>query len=114
MPAVNLISQRDANEVALKSFTKCSQQGWIVNAAGPVSQVRDIVNSLAIYLGKTPNFVGSESNEALIADDGLARETFGEYQDAIPEMIEAAAHWVQNGGDYWNKPTLFGRVKHDY
>ena len=44
---------------------------------GPVSQVRDIVNSLAVYLGKTPNFVGSESNEALIADDGLARETIG-------------------------------------
>ena len=52
MPAVNLISQRDANEVALKSFEKCNKEGWVVNAAGPVWSVRAIVELLGQYLEK--------------------------------------------------------------
>jgi len=114
MPAVNLISQRDANEVALRSFEKSSREGWIVNAAGPVWQVRDIVTLLAQYLGKPPHFDGSETGNALLADDTLARQAFGEYQDSCEEMIEAAARWVLNEGDYWDKPTLFGRIRHNY
>ena len=114
MPAVNLISQRDANEVALKSFEKCNKEGWKVNAAGPVWPVRIIVGLLAEYLEKIPRFRGTEVEEALLADDSLARSTFGEYQDTPRHMIQAAAAWVQNGGDYWNKPTHFGKVKHDY
>ena len=114
MPAVNLISQRDANEVALKSFEKCNKEGWIVNAAGPVWPVRTIVRLLSEYLGKEPSLIGTEAEEALLADDSLARSTFGAYQDTSQEMIKAAAIWVGNGGDYWNKPTQFGRVKHDY
>jgi len=114
MPAVNLISQRDANEVALKSFEKCNKEGWIVNAAGPVWPVRTIVGLLSEYLGKEPSLIGTEEEEALLADDSLARSTFGAYQDTSQEMIKAAAIWVGNGGDYWNKPTQFGRVKHDY
>lgn len=114
MPAVNLISQRDANEVALKSFEKCNKEGWVVNAAGPVWPVRTIVELLGEYLGKKPVFIGTEVEEALLADDSLARKSFGEYQDSCQQMIEAAANWVTNGGDYWDKPTQFGRVRHDY
>lgn len=114
MPAVNLISQRDANEVALKSFEKCNKEGWKVNAAGPVWPVRVIVGLLGDYMGKIPRFRGTEVEEALLADDSLARSTFGEYQDTPQQMIEAAAAWVRNGGDSWNKPTHFGKVKHDY
>ena len=114
MPAVNLISQLDANEVALRSFEKSDKQGWIVNAAGPVWQVRSIVELLAQHLGKEPRFVGSEASLALLADDSLATSTFGGYQVSAHEMIEAAGKWVKNGGEYWNKPTKFGRVAHDY
>ena len=114
MPAVNLISQRDANEVALKCFEKCNQQGWVINAAGPVWQVREIVELLASHLETEPKYSGVETDEALLADDSLARATFGEYRDSCEEMIEAAAIWVKNGGNYWGKPTKFGRVGHDY
>jgi hypothetical protein len=114
MPAVNLISQRDANEVALKSFNQCNKEGWLVNAAGPVWQVRDIVTALAEHLGKEAIFEGSESDQALLADDSKARQAFGEYRDSCPQMIQAAAQWVGRGGAYWNKPTLFGRVRHNY
>ena len=114
MSAVNLISQRDANEVALRSFEMCNKEGWVVNAAGPVWQVRTIVEKLGSILNKEPRLVGDESPEALLADDSLAREVFGPYRDHGEEMIQAAANWVSSGGDYWNKPTKFGRVKHDY
>ncbi len=114
MPAVNLISQRDANEVALHSFTQCNQEGWTVNAAGPVRQVKEISQTLGDHLGQAPVFAGTEGEDALLADDSLARDTFGTYRDSVPDMIEAAANWVKQGGDYWNKPTKFGRVRHDY
>ena len=114
MPAVNLISQRDANEVALRSFEKGTREGWIVNAAGPVWQVRDIVTLLGQHLDRSPRFEGTETENALLADDSLARQAFGQYRDNCQEMISAAAGWVLNGGDYWDKPTLFGRVRHNY
>ena len=114
MPAVNLISQRDANEVAIMSFEKCNREGWIVNAAGPVWPVRTIVELLAEYLGRRPKFIGTEVEDALLADDSLSVSTFGEYRDRGKEMIEATAYWVLNQGDYWDKPTHFGKVKHDY
>lgn len=114
MPAVNLVSQRDANEVAIKTFTKCDKDGWIVNVAGPVWQVREIVEQISKVIGKEPNFVGSEPHEALLADDQLCRNTFGEYRDSCEEMIAAAAYWVMNNGKYWSKPTHFGKVQHDY
>jgi hypothetical protein len=114
MPAVNLISQRDANEVALRSLGKSNREGWVVNAAGPVWQVRDIVKLLARHLDTSPRFEGKEDEKALLADDELARNTFGPYRDSCEKMIEAAASWVINSGDYWDKPTLFGRVRHNY
>jgi hypothetical protein len=114
MPAVNLISQRDANEVALKSFEKCNKEGWTVNAAGPIWRVRDIAELLSDFLDKTPRLLGSEGKKALLADDSLARKTFGLYRDSCEQMIAAAAKWVLKGGDYWGKPTKFGKVSHDY
>ena len=114
MPAVNLISQRDANEVAIKSFEMCNKEGWVVNAAGPVWPVRTIVDLLGEYLGRSPEFIGKEVEDALLADDSLSVSTFGAYRDTGQEMIEATASWVLNQGDYWDKPTHFGKVKHDY
>ena len=114
MPAVNLISQRDANELALKSFLMCNKEGWTLNAAGPVWQVRDLGEKLAAFMGKEVKFQESQEDLALLADDTLARTTFGEYRDSGEEMIKAAANWVVRCGDYWGKPTKFGRVEHDY
>ena len=114
MPAVNLVSQRDANEVAIKSFEKCDNNPWIVNVAGPVLQVRDIVGQLEKNMNKQAVLLNDENEEALLADDSRCIENFGSYRDKVDEMIKAAANWVSNGGAYWNKPTQFGRPKHDY
>ena len=114
MPAVNLISQRDANEVAIQCFERCSNKPYILNVAGPVCQVRDIVRKLENIMNRQAILLDDESDLALLADDATCVETFGSYRDTAEEMIEGAAKWVINGGKYWEKPTLFGRPKHDY
>jgi len=114
MPAVNLVSQRDANEVAIQAFEKCSNDPWKINIAGPIWPVRKLVNELGILLGKEPNIIDEEPDEALIADDSLCVNTFGSYRDKEEDMIIAAANWLKAGGKSWGKPTYFGKVKHDY
>ena len=114
MPAVNLVSQRDANEVAICCFEQCANDPWSVNVAGPVWQVREIVGRLEGHLNKKASFLDDENDNALIANDSKCIEAFGNYKDDVEDMIIAAANWVQNGGSYWNKPTHFGRAKHNY
>ena len=114
MPAVNLVSQRDANEVAIRSFEKCDNNPWKVNVAGPVWQVKDIVARMEKYLGKKAIILDDEAELALLADDTRCMKTFGSYQDDCEDMIHGAAYWVARNGTDWNKPTYFGRAMHDY
>lgn len=114
MPAVNLISQHDANEVAIRSFEYCDNIPWVLNVAGPVWQVRDIVMRLEEYIGKEASFSEEAEEMALLANDDKCLRNFGPYRDDVEDMIKGAALWVKNGGSYWHKPTKFGRVKHDY
>ncbi len=114
MPAVNLVSQRDANEIALRVFEYCDNHPWTINVAGPVWQVSEIVGRLQIHLGKKAMLLPDEADLALLADDSKCTDTFGSYQDDVEDMIEGAAYWVKNGGFYWQKPTKFGHANHKY
>ncbi len=114
MPAVNLVSQRDANEIAIRSLEFCDNPLWKLNVAGPIVNVREIVIKLSELMGKTAVFLNDESDKALLADDSLCINTFGKHRDCVDDMIEGAAWWVMNKGQIWNKPTNFGRVDHNY
>jgi len=114
MPAVNLISQRDANEIAIRSLNESTNQGLTLNVAGPVWRVKTIVEKLGALLNKKPKRLNNESEVALIANDKYCRDLFGEYRDIGDEMIEAAAYWIQNSGGSWGKPTYFGKVNRQY
>ena len=114
MPSVNLISQKDANEIAIRCFEHCTNSGLALNIAGPVWPVREIVERIGAVIGKAPNIIDEEPDNALLADDSLSQKIFGQYKDKCEDMIEAAALWVMNGGESWGKPTHFGKVKHDY
>jgi hypothetical protein len=114
MPAVNLVSQRDAIDVSLRALGLCANPPSVLNCAGPALRVREVVEKLAACLGRQPRFAEGEGETAALCDDALAVRTFGPYRDAPEEMIEAAARWVAAGGAYWGKPTLFGRVRHEY
>jgi len=114
MPAVNLVSQRDANEIAIRSLEYCANSPWILNVAGPVTLVREIATNLGNLLGKKPRFLDDETDMALLANDDLCLKTFGKYRDLSEEMMESAAWWVMNEQKTWNKPTYFGKVDHNY
>ncbi len=114
MPAINLVSQRDAIDVSLRALGQCRNPPLVLNCAGPVVRVRRIVEQMAGAMGKEPRFADEEADEALLADDSRAREMFGAYRDEPDEMIEAAARWVMRRGEYWDRPTLFGKVNHTY
>jgi len=114
MPAVNLISQRDANEIAIRSLEFCNNPAFILNVAGTIVSVRKITEKLGSLMGKSPQFMDVEPGEALLANDLLCRNTFGPYQDEVEDMIQAAAWWIMNGNRTWDKPTYFGRADHKY
>ncbi len=114
IPYVNLVSQRDANDRAIRALEICSNPPSILNVSGPVYSVRDIARDLGKMLGKKPLLVGDEPRESLIINDGFCVQRFGSYHDTLEDIMNAAVNWVKNDGDYWEKPTKFGEVKREY
>ena len=114
VPAVNLISQRDAIDVALRCLEHCANPPWTVNVSGPGHRVAGIVSALGAELGRDPKLAGAEGDTLPLTDDSLCRATFGEPRDGVGELISAVAGWVERDGASWEKPTLFGSVDHRY
>lgn len=114
IPYVNLVSQRDAIDRAIRALEICSNPPSILNVCGPPVSVRDLATRLGEMLGKKPRLVGEEPKESLIVNDSFCVERFGPYHDRLEDMMKAAVKWVKNDGDYWGKPTKFGEVKHEY
>jgi hypothetical protein len=114
MPAVNLVSQRDANEIAIRSLEYCTNPAWILNVAGPALSVKEIAEKIGNEMKKIPFLLNDEADNALLADDSKCRNTFGSYRDVPEEMILGAARWVMSEGKTWDKPTHFGKVDHKY
>jgi len=114
VPYVNLVSQRDANDRAIRALEICSNPPSILNVSGPVVAVRDIAERLGDMLGKKPLLVGEEPKLSHVINDDFCVRRFGNYLDTLEEMMTAAVNWVKNDGGYWGKPTQFGEVKREY
>ena len=114
VPYVNLVSQRDANDRAIRALEICSNPPSVLNVSGPVVAVRDIAGKLGEMLGKKPLLVGEEPQLSQVINDDFCVRRFGNYHHTIEDILTAAVHWVKSNGDYWGKPTKFGEVKRDY
>ena len=114
VPYVNLVSQRDANERAIRALEICSNPPSILNVSGPVVSVRDVAGRLGKMLGRTPLLVGEEPKLCQVINDDFCVSRFGKYNDALEDILIAAVNWVKNKGEYWGKPTKFGEVKREY
>jgi nucleoside-diphosphate-sugar epimerase len=114
VPYVNLVSQRDAIDRAIRALEICSNPPAILNVSGPPVAVRDIAGRLGKMLGKKPRLVGEEPELCLLINDDFCVTRFGNYADSLEDMMTAAVNWVKNGGEYWDKPTKFGEVRHEY
>jgi nucleoside-diphosphate-sugar epimerase len=107
MGHVNVIWQRDANSVALRSLERCASPPFIMNVTGPVQSVRDLAQRLGVRLGLRPKFEGAEQATALLSDASRCRELFGPAETTLEAMIERVADWVKAGGSGLGKPTHF-------
>jgi nucleoside-diphosphate-sugar epimerase len=114
VPYVNLVSQRDANDRAIRALEICSNPPSVLNVSGPVVAVRDIAGRLGEMLGKKPLLVGEEPKLSQVINDDFCVRRFGNYHHTVEDIMTAAVNWVKNNGDYWGKPTKFGEVKREY
>jgi nucleoside-diphosphate-sugar epimerase len=105
---VNLIWQRDANAIALRSFAHAATPPFVLNLTGkPAISVRWLAEQLGHRFGVEPRFEGIESETALLSDASRAESLFGPPPVAIDEMITRVAEWVEQSGRSLGKPTHF-------
>jgi hypothetical protein len=104
----NTIWQGDANSYALRSLELCSTPPTILNVTGPERiSVRQIAEWFGSTFGRSPRFVNSEGQLALLSDSSRCRARLGEPTVSLAVLQQWVAHWVKAGGSWLNKPTHF-------
>lgn len=108
MGLVNVIWQRDANSVCLRSLAHCQSPPLVLNITGPETlSVRHIAAEFGRRFGIDPVFSGEEASSALLSNAGRAFSLFG-YPTVTPaRMMDWIASWIAAGGASHNKPTHF-------
>ncbi len=110
MGAVNVIWQRDANDIALRLLTHAAVPAVPVNVTGlEVHRVRALATALGERLGIAPQFTGTEAPDALLSDARALRERFGDTLDLLPleTLLDWTAEWVRDGRPLLGKATRF-------
>jgi len=108
MGYVNLIWQRDANSVALRSFAHCASPPFVLNLTGAETlSVRKLAATFGERWDIEPIFEGTERETALLSNAKQCADLFGPETASLDEMISWVAHWVQHGGRGLGKPTHF-------
>ena len=104
----NTIWQGDANAMTLNCLDYVSSPPTVLNLTGPEKlNVRETCEKLGRLLGKTPRFVGTESQTALLSDAQSAFQRLGSPEVRAEELILWVADWLRRGETVLNKPTHF-------
>jgi nucleoside-diphosphate-sugar epimerase len=105
---VNVIWQRDANSVCIRSLAHCQSPPLILNLTGPETlSVRSIAEEFGQRFGIQPVFSGEETDHALLSNASNANRMFGKPSVTPAQMMDWIAHWITKGGPMLNKPTHF-------
>jgi len=108
MGYVNCIWQRDANEIILRSFDHASVPPVPINVTSrEILSVRAMADRLAGFMGMRVDYVGTESEFALLSDPSRAYQLFGAPTTPIDQVLRWTAHWMTLGGRTLGKPTHF-------
>jgi hypothetical protein len=104
MGMVNVLWQRDANSICLRSFAHCQAPPLVLNVTGPeMLSVRYIAEQFGKEFGIQPVLTGQESSTALLNNSARSVELFG-YPTVGPlQMMNWIADWIPNGGRLLNK-----------
>jgi nucleoside-diphosphate-sugar epimerase len=104
----NIIWQRDANDIALRSLALADNPAVLLNLSGPkVESVRTMAQAFGELFGKEPIFTGEEQPRAWIVDTSYQQELYGAPDVSTETMIGWVADWLQRGGKTLGKPTHF-------
>ena len=107
-PAVNVVWQGYANEVALRSLRHASSDPFVINLTGPETlSVRRVAMALAAELGKQVSFTGTPAPDALLSDATRCHALFGYPPVSAGTLISWQAAWLAAGLPTIAKPTKF-------
>jgi nucleoside-diphosphate-sugar epimerase len=104
----NVIWQRDACDVILRSLEVACAPARIINVTGAERlSCREVCERLGRLLEKPVRFDGVEASTALLSDARQAVGLFGPPAMSLDSMLALTADWIQRGGETWDKPTHF-------
>lgn len=108
MGYVNVIWQRDANSICLRSFAHCQSPPLVLNLTGPETlSVRRVAQEFGKKFGVEPIFDFEESKTALLSNSSKAHLLLGRPQVTATEVIDWLVEWIRNRRPTMNKPTHF-------
>lgn len=109
--AVNVVWQRYANEVVLRSALHATApEPFLLNLTGPeTAGMRGLATRLAERLCSVAEFTGQEPATSLLADAAFCHTLFGYPDRTLGQLIDLQARWITEGGELWDKPTKFER-----
>jgi len=108
MGYVNVLWLRDANAMSLAAFAHAAYPHVVMNVAGSeVLRMRDVCRRMGEHIGKRVEFVGVESDQALLNNGTAAYAKLGTPEMRVDTMIRWTAQWVARGGELLGKPTHF-------
>lgn len=108
MGYANVIWQRDANSVCLRSFPQCQSPPLVLNLTGPETlSVRRVAKEFSQKFGVEPIFEFEESTTALLSNSSKVHRLLGCPSVTAAEIIDWLADWIRNRRPMLNKPTHF-------
>ncbi|MFF1920610.1 NAD-dependent epimerase/dehydratase family protein [Streptomyces sp. NPDC058221] len=109
--AVNVVWQRYANEVVLRSIGHARGGApFILNLTGPeTAGVRTLALRLAERLGVKAEFTGEPPTTSLLSDAVTCHALFGYPERTLGQLIDLQAAWLRAGNELWDRPTKFER-----
>ena len=110
MGHINQIWQGDAIAYLIQFLTIADSPARTINVTGAdILSVRQLACKLGEHMGKSPEFVGSEAETALLGNSEEAFKLFGKPATPIDKIVQWMAGWVGRGGESLGKPTKYER-----